>query len=399
MDCGSEDTLCQAAAWLSENEFVASFLAERIATLGASTTHSLNSIFLFIKEYSQSIIGAFGVTFGAWRWWTYRERILHERLTAYINESDRRLTDAERDLVSAMRRPGPSYPVSLPVFASNELRCVLRERNWDKTPYALTVSASADGQLRQAISKLERQILTARQAIASLHQQSATAYLIRGAIAASKTESGRRANIPDVDALDLFRSALQLDDRNVLARELEGLHLKKLGHYNQAMASFDALEQLAGQISDKRQRIVTIARAKRYRGEISQYINSTVDASGLRTFQGSMAANGFLSETVADSALSMRLEIEPFQGWDLLEHGDTYYVAAFVSHNLNFSVMRNTHLAGAHNAYTRLSDEPFFKSLKRGRRFLRLRRLALEGKERVERAQQQIAFDYDWLGK
>ena len=399
MECGGNDTTCQIATWLTENEFIAGFVAEKLASLGASTTETLKSIFLFFKEYSQSIIGAFGVTFGAWRWWTYRERILHERLKSYISESDRRLSDAERALIGAIRRPGPTYPVSLPLYASNELRSVLRERNWDRTAYALTVESSADSQLRDAIGKLERQILSARQSISSLHRQSASAHLVRGVIAASGAKRSRYGDAKDVDALELFRSALRLDERNAFARELEALQLKKLGHYNQALNSFIMLEQLAEQIPEERDRTILIARAKRYRAEILQFMNSAVDGSGIRTCQGATSANGLLSQNVPNSALSMRIAAEPFQGWDLLEHGDTFYVAAFVSHNLSFSVMRTTHLDGAHRAYSSLSNQPYFRTLLKGRRYWRLRTLASEGKKRVERAQRELVFDHEWLGE
>ena len=71
------------------------------------------------------------MSFGFWRWWRYREHILHKRLAEYLRENDTRLATGTADLIELIQRPAPGQQFKDPLFIDNDLRVVLRERNWD----------------------------------------------------------------------------------------------------------------------------------------------------------------------------------------------------------------------------------------------------------------------------
>ena len=120
MDCGSQDAVCELTNWVSENELIGPWVAEIVG-------HSSN----FVKDYGQAFIGLVGVSLGFWRWWRYREHILHKRLAEYLRESDERLVDSTAQFLEAIQRPGPGQRPNDPLFVNHDLRAVLRERNWD----------------------------------------------------------------------------------------------------------------------------------------------------------------------------------------------------------------------------------------------------------------------------
>lgn len=399
MECGGDDLLCQVATWVSENEFVAGFVAERFAVFGTAAGGIIKDVAYFVKDNIQSLVGAFGVAFGAWRWWKYRELILHKRLTEYISESDKRLIDLEEDLLRSIYRPGPGRALALPMFAGDELRSVLRERNWDRTPQALTVQQSADSQLSDAIAKLERQISSAQQCQLSLERQSATAHIGRGVIAsiATRTLTGRERDLQS-EALEFFREALKLDARNPFAKELEGHQLRKLGQLNQALDAFAELQVIAGHENNERARTILISRAMRYQAEVRQQLCEQALLLNPQGPKYSSAAYRLVSVTASDSAISLRKKFEPFHSWDLLEQADTCWFAAYLANKAGYSGPADVHLRLAERAYERLVNQSGFRRAIGGRRYFRLRKLAKAGLERTAKAQATGEFDVNWLG-
>ena len=66
----------------------------------------IRSIAELVGVHFDKLIGLAGFSFGVWRWWYTRERVLHKRLE-YIAEQDRRLEQARADVLEAIHRPGP----------------------------------------------------------------------------------------------------------------------------------------------------------------------------------------------------------------------------------------------------------------------------------------------------
>ena len=230
MECGSQDVVCQLTTWLSENDLAAGWLVELLGKLGANTSGIIGALSQFAKDYGQSIIGLVGVSFGFWRWWRYREHILHKRLEEYLNESDSRLAGDTTQLLDAIQRPAPGQRFNDPLFINDDLRTVLRGRNWDKAVFALNVETSADWLLTKAIDSIERRLSAAHDMTASLRHQLCSAHTIRGAIAASRADRTKSGEFY-TRALTFFRSALSVpgSEQNLVLRELEAHQQRKLG--------------------------------------------------------------------------------------------------------------------------------------------------------------------------
>src|SRR5262249_57362532 len=143
-------------------------------------------------------------------------------------------------------------------------RTVLRERNWDRPAFALSVATSSDWQLGKAIKSIERRLGTALAATTSLNRQLVSAYTLRGAVSASQAR-GRGADKGYERALGFFRSALSVpgSDHNPLVKELEAHAQRKLQleTAEQAYEDFCALVQ---KIDNIRDRTLLTARAKRF---------------------------------------------------------------------------------------------------------------------------------------
>jgi hypothetical protein len=399
MDCGGDDLICQAMTWLEHNEFVASTMAELVSHLGTQVSGIIGLVAAFIEHNAQAIFGAAGLAFGIWRWWRYREQILHKRLAEYLHESDSRLKDGQRYVLDALQRPGPGQTFRLPLFASEQLRSVLRERNWDKSATALQVASSAEWQLSQALETIQRQMISAEDAITSLRQQYATAHVLRGAIASSMakrnpSEAGQKNSF----ALTEFRTVLQTPghEADLIAKELEAHQLRKLGQLQHSLETYEQLEVLSSRIEDERAQTILIARAKRYQGEILQARSTQLGLDGTTKLRRCDTAFNLVSSSIRDSALDIRKRFAPFQGWDLLEEGDMNYLAALISNVADFRNKEASHLSDAKTAYQRVVVELPRRRAWRGDRTSKLRRAAEAGLERVSSAEKKN-YDFAWL--
>jgi hypothetical protein len=400
MDCGADQYACQLLAWMSGNEFAATVLSRLVAHIGDHAAGVVGWLALMWRDHGDKLIALAGVAFGAWRWWRYREQILHKRLDEYLRESDGRLADGQAYVLEAIQRPGPGRPFKLPLFASLQLRSVLREHRWNTLAVAANVAGSADWQLRSAMDKIRDQLETMEQTASSLHRQLATAYILRGAIASSTplrlwTDDASR----NAFALTSFRAALQIPghESDVVAKELEAHQLRKLGQWQAALIAYQEFEKFAATITDYRTQRLSVVRAKRYQAEILQAQTCTKLPDGTYEFAGTLGAYNLLASPNQPSALNMRSPLGPFQGWDALEQGDIHYLTAFVSRNLGFPLVIRTQLDDAETAYERVLDE-----LPKRRWFLsggkrRLRTKAIGGLARLKEARKRDQYDAGWL--
>lgn len=396
MDCGADDTLCHILAWLfQDNEFFTGVMAKWLGETGI-----LGAFSAFLRDHGEKLIGLAGVSFGIWRWWVYRERILHKRLDEYLKENDRRLLDGQAAVLQALQRPAPGQQFKLPLFSSKALRSVLRERNWDRTPVAATVLSSADWQLSSAVTAIERRIETANQALASLHLQLATAKIMRGAVASTgklRAIDGGTA-LGSFSALTSFNSARSVPghENNLVALELEAHQLRKLGHLNSALEGYSALERLAPTCGSLRDQRLLVARAMIHQAAILQMQASILLPNGQRDFQGSGLAYELVRPNAPGTALTIRKNFGPFRDWDQIDQGNFEYFVAFIAHNRGYVGVRSTCLDAAAQSYESVLDvkERFWD--RRARR--RLREEARLGLERVKNARQTPpVFDSRWL--
>lgn len=386
MECGSQDALCELTAWLSENELIGPWLVEVIGRFGAQAQGIAGSIAQFVRDYGQSIVGLVGVSFGFWRWWRYREHILHRRLAEYLRENDARLATGTADLIELIQRPAPGQQFKDPLFIDDDLRTVLRERNWDKSVFALSVETSADWQLSKAIESIQRRLSTAMASMASLHRQLTSAHAIRGAIAASSADrSGDRE--AHSRALSFFQSALRVpgNDGNLLVKELEAHQMRKLGLPSEE--AYEALAELASTLENERGRNFQTGRLKRYLAEAVQ--------SGDPRYAYQLLAADDEKAQQFPGALLLKLRCEPLDVWERLEKADAHYLAAFCAKRSGYPVAEPNQLKEAEAEYGRIRI-----SLGNRRlgpiKFLRLRARVRAGARRVANAKNGF-YEKNWL--
>lgn len=387
MDCGSQDALCELTNWLSQNELVGPWLVEVIGRFGQHASGIAGAISQFVKDYGQSIVGLIGVTFGFWRWWRYREHILHKRLAEYLRENDARLADGTAQLIEAIQRPAPGQHLKDPLFIDHDLRIVLRERNWDRTAFALSVETSSDWQLQRAIKSIERRLSTAVATTASLYRQLSSAHSIRGAIAASSGDrhGGREAYHR---ALTYFQSALTVpgNERNLLVKELEAHQTRKLGL--SAEVKYEALLEVASTLENERTRNFQTGRLKRYLAEAvfsgdPRYAYQLLAAADERALQ-------------YPGALLLKFRCEPLGLWERLEKADAHFLAAYCAKRSGYPVAEQDQLDEAAAEYGRVRVDLSGKRWLGPRRHIRLRGRVRAGLGRVAAARNGI-YDTNWL--
>lgn len=395
MVCGAEDYICLLGNWLLENAEPARDSIKILVGSLEAAFGERSSIRLFLSNYGEKLIAAASLAFGIYKWWVYREAILHKRLNEYITESDQRLSPSSLAVAEALLRPGRSPSLPYPQFA-RELRRILITRGWSERVSAfssLTVEGQAHWRLDRNLRALKRRIITARKAMNSLQEQQAQIYLIAGAIAAAKARRSRndtQSRRFETIALREFQKVLQQPghQRDVIAKENEAFALLRLGSKPAALAAFEQLEEFAENLADTRTRDLTIARAKRFRAQIFQSA-----APG-----GSAAADALMRGNVAIfGALTLRAAHHPFHDWDAIEQGEMHYVTAYIAHKLGFVLIENQQLLAAQQVYESLRHQ-----LPTRRWFVRqdrraLREAASAGSRRVELALGSSEYADNWL--
>lgn len=379
MECGSQDLLCEVTSWLAENDLLAPWLTELAGRFGANANGVAGIVGQFARDYGQAVVGLVGVSFGFWRWWRYREHILHKRLEEYLRESDGRLSDGTRELLELIQRPSPGQKPKEALFADADLRVVLRERNWDKPAYALGVAASSDLQLEQAIAAINRRLATAKAMTKSLHLQLFSAHSLRGAIAASHRNGLDSKSASD--ALDQFKKALGIPGhaRNAAIRELEAHQMRKLGLAGREV--YEELAVLATEMEESRERDFLLARCKRYMAEMTV---------------GRRPQNAYWLLTDTGEALALMAKCQPLDLWERLELADTQYLAAYCAAMSKYPGKERTLLDSAQGSYGGLVRDLSSRRWLRPRQYRRLRALANLGVSRVGAAKQGN-YDVSWL--
>lgn len=388
MECGSQDALCELTNWLSQNDLLAPWLVEVISRFGVQANGVAGQLAQLVRDYGQTIVGLVGVTFGFWRWWRYREHILHRRLAEYIAEKDRRLEQGTLRIIELIQRPAPGQQFKDPLFIDADLKVVLRERNWDKPAYALGVAKSSDVSLGRAIESIKRRLGIAEGDLASLRQQLASAYAIRGTIAASMAGRGTEAEM-NSRALSYFRSALALPghENDFELRELEAHQMRKLGLAG-ADEAYTGLCELADSLSPLRRRAISFARAKRYLSEVMRPYAPLAANQMMRSTQD--------AQPHFPGALKLISDQEPLEGWERLEKADMHYYTALGAHELGFVVIAPAQLADAETEYRRVATELGRRRWLRPRKFRHLRTRAHDGLRRVAAAREGN-YDTSWL--
>lgn len=383
MECGSQEVLCHVLTWVTENELAARKFNDLVIKLSEGTTGGIAVVGAFLAAHGQLLIGLVGATFGFWRYWRYRERILHKRLAEYIGTRDSRLREVRVEVLGAVQRPAPGHAGKAPLFVDKELRSVLRENRWGNAALAFSIESSAKWQLSKAIDSIARKLETAERQVSSLRLELSTAYSLKGALASSGT---LRDN--DREALALFRNALSYSDQrdDVQLRELEAHQLRRIGEYRQARKAYARLIRLSRSMISGREQFLIEARARRYLAELEP----------ARKNAYSMMIAPLEGRRFSPGPLALIDECTLLNECELVEKADMYYFTAFLAHSLSFPQAPSVYLNGAKDAY----QEALSKLVEiDGGSKSKLRGLIAAGLRRISLAQTEKKFDVDWLPK
>lgn len=400
MDCGTAgDLFCRISNWVGGFGIDLMQWRPVLDQLGTSLSAFFWWIVDLAQKHGEKLFGLAGFSFGVWRWWYYRESVLHKRLQEYLTEQDQRLRHARSDVIEAIMRPGPKRQFTDPLFVVPPLRRVLRRRRWHALIGVGTVETQADRSLDRALREIDRRLGIAVGALTSLRSQMASAYLLKGAIASARAsrvrDVFRRTDLDD-RALIQFRTALQVHDyeRDVQAKEYEAHQLLRLGHLAAADAAYAQLEAFTAWISDDRTRNLTLARAKKCRAQIAQAEAISACAAGLQATTRSPGAIALMNG--ATGALALRAPFAPFRTWDALEQGEMHYVSAFVCHHWGAVQQEPTQLSFADTTFRQiLNQTPSSWFMNNGAR--RLRASAQAGLDRVVKARSKEGYETEWL--
>ena len=162
MDCGANEFLCRALVWLREAGIDITQWNAWLQQAWPNVADALQRVIEFLSAHSEKIFGLAGFSFGVWRWWYYRESVLHKRLQEYLAEQERRLHQARTYVLEAILRPGPKRRFAEPLFAVKPLRTLLRRRGWRLLFGVRRIELGADWLLRKALRKIDAQLETAK---------------------------------------------------------------------------------------------------------------------------------------------------------------------------------------------------------------------------------------------
>lgn len=392
MDCGSSDVLCYVLGLLAQYGIELSHVVKWWPWLEERVSSNL-----------QAIIGLVGFSFGLWKWWYFRERVLHKRLKEYLQHQDERLLHARSYVLEALYRPGPVRRFAEPLFTIRPLRRVLRRRGWSSVFSITKLETGADRLLDKALHRLESRLQAADQQMDALRRQQASAHFLKGAIASARAGSmnwrGNSASF-DYRSLDAFRAALQVSgqEADIELVEYEAHQLRKLGYLDDADQRYEALEKRAASIPGSRDRDLFLARNKRWRGAIAQAQAVANYGVGVQPTTGSLKAYNLIrGADGANSCLNLRSRYAPFEGWDALEQADIHYLAAYVCHNCGFGPLEAQELGLADTEYRRIRDHVSRIQWHPGSGGGRLRKAAAAGLLRVHQVRMQNVYNDTWL--
>jgi len=195
MDCGG-DIACDLIDWLSANGYIVRQIAESIDALWDQAGGQITAL---MREHGEKLVAILSFCFALWRWWIYREGILHKRLLEYVKESDERLGPAATATYEAILRPGRAAALPQPAYAL-ELRGILVRHGWSSLLRFSSAERQTERRLGRALKGIRKRRQIMRAASQSLREQQSQVHLLAGAVAVGvivwRLRTGRRLPRP-----------------------------------------------------------------------------------------------------------------------------------------------------------------------------------------------------------
>ena len=246
MDCGSNEFVCQFFDWLSRHP---NAIKQTLEFLDGLWSEAGGQLIKFLKEHGEKLIAIASFSFGVYRWWIYRERILHKRLEEYIRESDARLGPASVRTVDAILKPGRTAALPQPAFAV-ELQDILVRSGFDSFLRVSPIEKLAERKLSRSLRGIRKRQQIARAALQSLLEQQTHVHLLAGAIATSRAR--RKVGPASGLARGPCPAISRPHNRDALAKECEAFQLLRLNRKSEAFQAYLDLENIVNALSGSR---------------------------------------------------------------------------------------------------------------------------------------------------
>ncbi len=185
-------------------------------------------------------------SFAIYKWWTYRNSRLPQRLKEMLEKEEGRLKTVRSELLSAVIRPSSTQVVAAPLFAEPQMLTTIRKLNWARWWRPRPFQA-VEAELELALVEMEQQQKFCEQRSELYRSQEATAYLLKGAIASSRA-TRTDVNSPEQErlnrsALNHFSRALEMEPDNLEILEYVAHQHRALGDVDLALSAYQQLAQ------------------------------------------------------------------------------------------------------------------------------------------------------------
>lgn len=247
---------------------IADWIAAQWAIIASGITsarQTIDPIVWLVGSIAALVPGSFAI----YQWLYYRRSRLPQRFKEMLEVEEVRLKKARQALLERIQRPESVKPFTAPIFVVPSMAKAMRKLKWvgSMNGNALPV---ADVNLQSALDEIQQRMQWCDDQRSSHKRQQATAYLLKGAIAAARADkertAGQDAVARDREALGCFQKALETDSHDIEALEYVAHQHRILGEIDNAISSYQTLaDQTDGPEPGK---ALVRMRALRYLGEM-----------------------------------------------------------------------------------------------------------------------------------
>jgi hypothetical protein len=237
----------------------------RVSSWIASIKHTVEPVTWLLGSFLALVPGSFAI----YKWIYYRYSRLPERLDDMLEKEELRLRDARKHLLGIMEKPTPRKAFETPMFVVPSLGRALRIMRWARWRNGSSL-VSADESLQAALDDIGSQLKYWERKHSNYLRQQATAYLLKGAIAAANgskdKNTGKDGLEHNREALIAFSKALEIDESDAQALEYVAHQQRILGMFDEAFQNYSRLSQLM--TGPEPESALVRMRTLRYMGEI-----------------------------------------------------------------------------------------------------------------------------------
>ncbi|MEL6289814.1 MAG: hypothetical protein AAFQ35_13675, partial [Pseudomonadota bacterium] len=184
MECELAGINCEIIEWLSQNSWIQDPVAERLRETGLIKVGRE-----VIANSIEWIVGGITLVIAVYKYYNYRDYVLHKRLLELIQENDASLANGVNRTIRAISRENTSNPSAKYLFSPYALQSIMNKKRWapafERTGLGMQ---STDRQLNSARKEINRRIALTTSATQSLKAQKAAVGLIRAALSLARAD-------------------------------------------------------------------------------------------------------------------------------------------------------------------------------------------------------------------